>query len=76
MVMLGMGHDEAKGRLVKKDGRWQIKWDGLKESQYRQMVFGEFERLAAAHGGKYKRLKAFGNNLVTVHPLGGCGNGG
>ncbi len=73
MAMLGMGHDKAEGRLVKKQGRWQIKWEGLKESEYRKMVFGEFERLAQAHGGKYKRLKAFGNNLVTVHPLGGCG---
>ena len=72
MVMLGMGHDGGKGRLEKKNGRYRIKWDGLKESAYRKMVFGEFERLAAAHGGKYKRLKAFGNNLVTVHPLGGC----
>ena len=65
MVMLGMGHDKA--------GRWQVKWEGLKDSEYRKMVFGEFERLAAAHGGEYKRLKAFGDNLVTVHPLGGCG---
>jgi len=73
MVMLGMGHDKAEGRLVKKSGRWQVKWEGLKESEYRLMVFREFERLAAAHGGKYKRLKAFGDNLVTVHPLGGCG---
>lgn len=73
MVMLGMGHDSAEGRMVKKAGRWQIKWEGLKSSEYRKMVFGEFERLAAAHGGKYKRLKAFGDNLVTVHPLGGCG---
>ncbi|MEM9940879.1 MAG: GMC family oxidoreductase N-terminal domain-containing protein [Planctomycetota bacterium] len=72
MVMLGMGHDTGEGRLIKKNGRWQIKWDGLEESAYRKMVFGEFERLANAHGGKYKRLKAFGNNLVTVHPLGGC----
>ncbi len=72
MVMLGMGHDTAEGRMVKKAGRWQIKWEGLKESEYRKMVFGEFERLAQAHGGKYKRLKAFGDNLVTVHPLGGC----
>jgi cholesterol oxidase len=72
MVMLGMGHDGGMGRLEKKNGRYRIKWDGLKESAYRKMVFGEFERLAAAHGGKYKRLKAFGNNLVTVHPLGGC----
>ena len=73
MVMLGMGHDSAEGRLVKKAGRWQIKWEGLKSSAYRKMVFGEFERIAAAHGGRYKRLKGFGDNLVTVHPLGGCG---
>ena len=73
MVMLGMGHDTGEGRLVKKAGRWQIKWEGLKGSPYRHMVFKEFERIAAAHGGKYKRLKAFGDNLVTVHPLGGCG---
>ncbi len=73
MAMLGMGHDDGMGKLVKKDGRWQISWPGLKESAYRQMVFKEFDRLAQAHGGRYKRLKAFGNNLVTVHPLGACG---
>lgn len=73
MAMLGMGHDDGVGKLVKKDGRWQISWPGLKEGAYRQMVFREFERLAQAHGGRYKRLKAFGDNLVTVHPLGACG---
>lgn len=73
MVMLGMGHDEGGGRLVKKMGRWQIKWEGLKSSAYRQRIFRHFEILAKAHGGRYKRLKAFGDNLVTVHPLGGCG---
>ena len=73
MVMLAMGHDGANGQVIKKDGRWQVKWEGHKDSAYRKMVFGEFERLAAAHGGRYKRLKAFGPNLVTVHPLGGCG---
>jgi cholesterol oxidase len=72
MAMLGMGHDTGDGRLIKKDGRWQIKWEGLKESEYRKMVFREFDKLARAHGGRYKRLKAFGDNLVTVHPLGGC----
>ncbi len=73
MVMLAMGHDTAEGRLEWDQGRWKIKWPGLKESKYRKMVFGEFEKLAIAHGGKYKRLKAFGDNLVTVHPLGACG---
>lgn len=72
MVMLGMGHDTAEGRLIKKQGRWQIKWEGLQESEYRSMVFREFERLAEAHGGRYKRLKLLGDNLATVHPLGGC----
>ena len=73
MVMLGMGHDGANGRVIMKEGRYQIKWPGLRDSDYRKMVFEEFERLAQAHGGRYKRLKAFGYNLVTVHPLGGCG---
>ena len=73
MVMLGMGHDEGQGQIVWKDQRWQVEWPGLKTSAYRQMMFREFERLARAHGGWYKRLKAFGDNLVTVHPLGGCG---
>lgn len=72
MAMLGMGHDRAEGIVEKRDGRWQVKWEGLKESAYRKMVFGEFERLARAHGGRYKRLKLFGDNLVTVHPLGSC----
>ena len=75
MVMLGMGHDGGEGTVIKREGRYQIKWPGLKESPYRQMVFEEFEKLALAHGGRYKRLKAFGNNLVTVHPLGGCNMG-
>lgn len=72
MVMLGMGHDEAQGELVWKDGRYQIHWPGMKTSPLRQMMFQEFERIAAAEGGRYKRLKAFGDNMVTVHPLGGC----
>ena len=73
MAMLAMGHDDGVGKLVKKGGRWQISWPGHKDGAYRKMVFEEFERLAQAHGGRYKRLKAFGNNLVTVHPLGACG---
>ncbi len=72
MVMLGMGLDEAAGKVVWKDDRWQISWPGLKQSKFRKMMFGEFDRAARAHGGWYKRLKAFGDNLVSVHPLGAC----
>lgn len=72
MVMLAIGHDEANGRIVWKDGRYQIDWPGLTDSGYRQMIFSEFEKIAWVEGGRYKRLKAFGKQLVTVHPLGGC----
>jgi cholesterol oxidase len=72
MVMLGMGIDDAKGEVVFHDKRWQIKWPGLKKSGFRKMMFREFERVAQAHGGWYKRLKEFGDNLVSVHPLGAC----
>ncbi len=72
MVMLAMGHDEGRGQVQWKDGRYQIVWPGLRDSEYRLRMFREFERIAAAEGGRYKRLRAFGSNLVSVHPLGGC----
>ncbi len=72
MVMLAMGHDEARGQVVRKNGRYQIVWPGLKESRYRKMIFQVFDQIAVAEGGRYKRLRAFGDNLVSVHPLGGC----
>ena len=73
MVMLGMGMDEGRGKIVWKDNRWQISWPGLKDSRLRKLMFGEFDRLARAHGGWYKRLKETGDNLISVHPLGACG---
>lgn len=73
MIMLGMGHDGAQGRLIWKENRWQIDWPDLRDSHYRKMVFHDFSELAEAHGGWYKRLRMFGDTLVSVHPLGGCG---
>lgn len=72
MVMLGMGHDGAIGRVEIQDGRATIKWPGLKDAAFRRAMWQEFERIAHAEGGQYKRLAAFGDNLVSVHPLGGC----
>ncbi|MGB7326688.1 MAG: GMC family oxidoreductase [Rubripirellula sp.] len=74
LVMLGMGHDGTAGRVVLgDDGLGSVKWPGLKDSPYRKLIRREFAKVAAAHGGKYKYLKIFGDNLITVHPLGGCG---
>ncbi|NND98862.1 MAG: GMC family oxidoreductase [Pirellulaceae bacterium] len=73
LIMLGMGHDGAGGRVtLRGDGLGKITWPGIKESAYRKKIRGEFQQVAKAHGGKYKYLKLFGDNFITVHPLGGC----
>ncbi len=73
MIMLGMGHDGAGGRLtLREDGLGKISWKGIKDSAYRAKIRGEFAKVAKGHGGTYKYLKIFGDNFITVHPLGGC----
>ena len=73
LILLGMGHDGASGRVtLRDDGLAQVKWPGIKESAYRRLIRSEFARVAEAHGGKYKYLRVFGDNYITVHPLGGC----
>ena len=73
LIMLGMGHDGAGGKVsLRSDGFAKIKWPGIKDSPYRKMIRNEFAQIAKGHGGKYKYLKIFGDNFITVHPLGGC----
>ena len=73
MVLLGMGHDGSGGRVtLRGNGTGQVKWKGVKNSQYRKHIRNEFARIAKGHGGQYKYLKIFGDNFITVHPLGGC----
>lgn len=74
LVMLGMGHDRQEGRIVLEDNdNGVVRWPGLLESPYRKQIREEFAKIAHAHGGKYKYLKIFGDRMVSVHPLGGCG---
>ncbi len=74
LVMLGMGHDRQEGRIVLEDNdNGIVLWPGLLESSYRKQIRKEFAKVAHAHGGKYKYLKLFGDRMVSVHPLGGCG---
>lgn len=73
-VLLGMGHDRQEGKLILEDnGNATISWPGLLDSDYRRLIREEFSRLAHGHGGKYKYLKVFGDKMISVHPLGGCG---
>ena len=73
LIMLGMGHDGSDGRVVLgEDGLGSVKWPGIKDSPYRKLIRREFAKVAQAHGGQYKYLRIFGDNFITVHPLGGC----
>lgn len=73
-ILLGMGHDGAAGRIrLNERGYAHVQWPGLLESGYRKLIRGEFKRVAAALGGEYKYLKVFGDRMISVHPLGGCG---
>ncbi|XZE18986.1 GMC family oxidoreductase N-terminal domain-containing protein [Pirellulaceae bacterium SH449] len=73
-ILLGMGHDRQEGKLILEDnGNASVSWPGLTKSDYRRMIREQFSRIAHAHGGQYKYLKLFGDKMISVHPLGGCG---
>lgn len=74
LVLLGMGHDGADGKMsLNEQGYAQVNWPTLLESDYRKLIRGEFARVAEALGGEYEYLKIFGDRMISVHPLGGCG---
>lgn len=73
-ILLGMGHDRQEGKLILEDnGNAYVSWPGLTKSDYRRMIREQFARIAHGHGGQYKYLKLFGDKMISVHPLGGCG---
>lgn len=73
-ILLGMGHDRQEGKLILEDnGNAFVSWPGLTKSDYRRMIREQFSRIAHGHGGQYKYLKLFGDKMISVHPLGGCG---
>jgi len=72
-ILLGMGHDGAEGCLSLDGDNVRLDWPGLTSSPYRQLIRQEFRKVAEAHGGQYKFLKIFGDRMISVHPLGGCG---
>ena len=76
---LVMAHDDGRGRIVLGDRDIEVQWPGVAS----QRVFSEIEakllKATAANGATYVRNPIqntfLGKNLVTVHPLGGCGMG-
>ena len=73
LVLLGMGHDGAAGQVtLDNSGSLKVAWPGLLDSPYRQLIRDEFRKVADALGGRYEYLRIFGDQMVSVHPLGGC----
>ncbi len=73
MTLLGMGHDGSNGEIkVDQDGNSFIHWPDIKSHPYWIKVESAFQKMCKKYGGTLKRLNANGNNITTVHPLGGC----
>jgi cholesterol oxidase len=77
MIYLGMGHDGADGRVVlDHKGRPKVLWGAIPDRPVFTEISREMRELVAALGGTFVRNprweKIFGENAMTVHPLGGC----
>ena len=76
-VMLTMAHDDGAGEIRLDDhGRPRVHWPGVARQQIFADIARRGEEIARALGATWienpisRRL--LGENLVTVHPLGGC----
>lgn len=77
-----MTHDSSDGKMVLEEDKLRIKWPGLGKQKIFEKADKVLMKMTEVLGGTYipnplwsdKSLypKFFGNDLVTVHPLGGC----
>ncbi|HKP46413.1 MAG TPA: GMC family oxidoreductase N-terminal domain-containing protein [Pyrinomonadaceae bacterium] len=75
-TFLVMAHDDDKGRLKLIDDRLRIEWPNVGTQPIFKKVGEKLEQAADALGGTYLKdpisNRISGEDLVTVHPLGGC----
>lgn len=77
LIFLLMGHDGADGEIeLDGHGRPTIRWPQLHDREVFTAENGLARKVAGRLGGMFVpdplNTKWFNNNLVTVHPLGGC----
>jgi cholesterol oxidase len=76
LTFLVMTHDDTGGRIVLEDDRARVVWPGVGREEIFKRVEQRLEEASAALGGTYLRnpiwSQLFQQDLVTVHPLGGC----
>ena len=75
-TLLVMAHDNAGGRLYLEDDRLRISWPDLSAQPILKRVAAELKEATKALGGIYVKNPVsnqfMGQDLITVHPLGGC----
>ena len=73
---LVMAHDDGDGAMALEDDRLRIHWPGVGKQPPFQAIAEVLERATRPLGGTYLRDPLWGRytdqQLVTVHPLGGC----
>jgi len=76
MIYLVMTHDDSGGRMRLEDDRLRIDWPGVGRQDIFQAVHERLQGATEALGGTYTKnpiwSQLLGQDLVTVHPLGGC----
>jgi cholesterol oxidase len=75
-TMMAMSHDDAKGRLFLDDNRLRISWPNVGVQPNFARADDKIGEATAALGGTYLKnpmsSQVMGQDLITVHPLGGC----
>ncbi len=77
MIYLGMGHDSSDG-VITLDHKENIRihWDKAPSEEIFNNISDEIRSIVENLGGTYIKnprwSEYLGNNLITVHPLGGC----
>ncbi len=75
-TFLLMGHDDDEGQLVLEDGHLRINWPGVGTSEFYRRATGTLTEAAENGAGIFVQdplsSPLFHDDLITVHPLGGC----
>src|SRR5204862_8172474 len=75
-IFLVMGHDGADGQLQLENDRLRIAWPGVGDRPLFEKMDATLKQASAPLGGVYLRdpiwTRLLGDELITVHPLGGC----
>ena len=78
-TFLVMAHDDSRGRIELENDRVRISWPDYGKQPTFDRIDRELLRATEALGGTFIKnplwAERMGRNLITVHPLGGCGMG-